>query len=143
MIVPNVAVSASDEPEIPPKIMLPVTVAAPSPPFIQPTSEVVKSIRFLPIEPRSIRFPARMKSGTASRMNDVDASLNICGMISMFGTGSKTSITMIAERPSETAIEVPISISTIERTNKVILITGMIRPPLRYRSSGNRSYLYR
>ena len=87
MIVPKVAVSASEDPEIPPKIMLPVTVAAPRPPFIQPTSEVVKSIRLRPIDPRSIRLPARMKSGTASRMNDVEASLNICGMISMFGTG--------------------------------------------------------
>ena len=86
-MVPKVAVSASDEPEIPPKIILPVIVAAPRPPLAQPTSDVVNSIRFRPIVPRSIRFPARINSGTARSTKDVDASLNIWGMIIMFGTG--------------------------------------------------------
>ncbi len=101
-------------------------LTAPNPPVIQPTSDVVKSIRFLPTLPFSIRLPAKINNGTARSVNDVDASANSCGTIIISGTGLKINITRAEAKPSETAIGAPITRINAQRITRVNVIIGIV-----------------
>ena len=72
-ITPSPAASATAEPDIPAKIMLPSTLTWARPPRARPTSSCVKSKMRCVIPPVLIRLPAKMKNGTASSGNNVVA----------------------------------------------------------------------
>jgi hypothetical protein len=59
--------SATDEPDIPEKRYSAATVVIPRPPRIQPTRARARSINWFDIPHRSIRVPAKMKLGIASK----------------------------------------------------------------------------
>ena len=60
---PIEAASETDEPEIPPKIMLAMTLTMPRPPRNRPTNIMQKSISRCVSPPWFIRWPMMMKSG--------------------------------------------------------------------------------
>ena len=70
-ILPMPAASAVDDPEIPAKSIDTATFTWPSPPGSQPVSTRASSIRRSVTLPEFIRFAARRKKGTASRMKEL------------------------------------------------------------------------
>ncbi len=72
------AMSATDEPEMPPKMTDETTFTWPMPPGIQPTSASAKSKSVSATRPRSIRTPTKMNSGTATSRKEFIAENMLC-----------------------------------------------------------------
>ncbi len=72
-ITPRPAASATADPDMPAKIMLPITLTCARPPRIRPTRRLATANIRSVVPPTFIRLPARMKNGIASRGKEVVA----------------------------------------------------------------------
>ena len=77
-IAPIDAMSATDDPDTPPKMTDETTFTWPMPPGIQPTQASAKSNSFSATWPRSISTPTKMNSGTATSRKEFIAENMLC-----------------------------------------------------------------
>ena len=127
-IFPTPAVSAWEEPETPAKIMDTRIFACARPPRMFPTSAMQKFTSFRVICPWFIRLAARMKSGTASRTNELRP-LNIFMKTVRLGTNGSVAIPASEMMPMTKAIGTPRKMSSTK--NPTISAGVMTRPPSR------------
>ena len=88
MIEPMATTVAGPEPEIAAKKIQARTPEIPSPPGIQPTSELMKAISRLAMAPLVMMVPARTKNGIASRIK-LSSELNSCSTTAWVGVKEK------------------------------------------------------
>jgi hypothetical protein len=100
-------VSATAEPEIPPKIMLASIFIRASPPRTQPIKELEKATIRSVIPPEFITAPARTKKGIAIRGKESIPPTILCTTIAR-GTFSSSNRKVRLEIPKDTAIGIPI-----------------------------------
>ena len=120
IVEPIAETSATVEPEMPEKMYSATTTAIESPPRIHPTRTWASRTRRTAIPPVSIREPARMKRGMASRTNESTPS-NICFTTTVSGycplhqspTKPETPITKATGTPSARRTRKQTAISAI------------------------------
>jgi hypothetical protein len=103
---PRPAASATEEPDIPPKIILAKMETAPRPPRIQPTMEPAKSKSNCEVPLFSIMYPPNIKRGIAtSKKESKDPYIMLGNMVRRLGLTIDTATT--AAIPMEMEIGIP------------------------------------
>jgi hypothetical protein len=122
---PSDAMSATDEPEMPPKTTDEATFTCPMPPGNQPTAACAKSNMRSATPPRSISWPTSRNSGTATSRNEFIAE-NMLSDSTDTGVELNIRIADTLAMPRPMASGTPRAASARKTSNRVMLTT---RPP--------------
>ena len=133
MVEPMAETSATVEPEIPEKMYSATTTAIERPPRIHPTSTWARRTRRTAMPPVSIRAPARMKRGIASRTKESTPS-KICFTTTVSGYCPLHHNPRKPETPITKATGTPIP----SRTKKETAIRVIMPRPVRARARTHR-----